>query len=86
MGVAPASTVVPGVLAGLALAGVLWYAQRKNVFYTHKVPHTMTKEWQLQTEARNASKEREADDEPIALNPFRHNYPASFKNSKQLEK
>lgn len=84
MNKAPAHIVVPAVLGGMALAGVLWYAQRQNILMGHKVPHTMTPEWQLQTEAMNACKEREGSEVPVALNPFYHNYPASFKNSKGL--
>jgi len=84
MSVVPASKVIPGVLAGAALAGVLWYAQQKNWIFGHKVPHTITEEWALQTEAMNACKERESSDVPVALNPFLHDYPASFKNSKNM--
>ena len=82
---APAHIVVPSVVAGLALAGVFWYAQKKNILFGHNVPHTMSEEWKRDTEAMNACKERESSDVPVALNPFYHNYPASFKNSKNLK-
>ena len=81
---APAHIVFPPVVAGMALAGAFWYAQQNNIIMPHKVPHTITKEWELQTEAMNACKERESSEVPVALNPFYHNYPASFKNSKSL--
>ena len=84
MSAAPAHIVVPSVLGGLVLAGVAWYAQRQGMFFGHKLPHTLSEEWQLQTDAMNACKERESSDVPVALNPFYHNYPASFKNSKNL--
>jgi len=84
MSKAPAHIVFPAVVAGMALAGALWYAQQRNILLGHKVPHTMTEEWELQTEAMNACKERESSDVPVALNPFYHDYPASFKNSKSL--
>lgn len=81
---APSHIVVPAVLGGLALAGALWYAQRKNIMLGHKIPATLGEEWRLQTEVMNACKERESSDVPVALNPFYHNYPASFKNSKHV--
>lgn len=83
---APASQVLPPIIGAMALAGCAWQAQRMGWWAAIKTPSTFTDEWERATVARNAQKERESmPDEPIALNPFRHNYPASFKSAKDLE-
>lgn len=83
---APAGQVIPPLLGAMLLAGGVWKAQRMGYWAAIKTPSTCTQEWQNATVARNAQKERESmPDEPIALNPFRHNYPASFKSSRDLE-
>ncbi|GMH32565.1 hypothetical protein BSKO_00399 [Bryopsis sp. KO-2023] len=83
---APASQILPPIIGGMLLAGCAWQSQRMGFWAAINNPSTFTKEWELATAARNAQKERESmPDEPIALNPFKNNYPASFKSSKDLE-
>eukprot|EP00803_Ostreobium_quekettii_P007504 evm.model.scf_2709.1 EVM.evm.TU.scf_2709.1 scf_2709:1611-2638(+) len=84
MGMASFGQVGPGIIAGLAMSGALTWATMNGYLGGRRLPSTFTKQWEMETAARNARKERESTDVPVALNPFRNHYPASFKNSEGL--
>ena len=85
----PFTTVAPTIAGMAATAYVLFYTQNNYKIFGGTVASTSIASWK--PEHREASRrrmlnmEREAaPDEPVLLNPFRHNIPATVRNVADL--
>ncbi|BDA46804.1 hypothetical protein COCOBI_09-2570 [Coccomyxa sp. Obi] len=89
MTLAPVSKVVPPTIAAFAIAGVLdWLIVHQRVLGgrdRHDLP-TLDGKWKEAEKERFLNMNREgAPDEPILLNPLRHDIPAHIRNAEDLK-
>ncbi|EIE18735.1 hypothetical protein COCSUDRAFT_60042 [Coccomyxa subellipsoidea C-169] len=71
--------IVPSAIAASALAGAIYLWGEKT--YGKYKPHTLSPCWKLATFRKWWEWPREAaPDDPVVLNPMRHNIPAYIKN------
>ncbi|KAK9905001.1 hypothetical protein WJX75_007461 [Coccomyxa subellipsoidea] len=76
--------IVPSVIASSAAAGAICYWEEKK--YGKYKPHTMSPCWKLATFRKWWEWPREAaSDDPVILNPMRHNIPGYIKNLHVVE-
>ncbi len=85
----PFTSVAP-IVAGMAAAAyALFYTQNNYKFFGGTVASTNIASWKPEhieaTRRRMLNMEREAaPDDPVIVNPFRHNIPATVKNAANL--
>ncbi|DBA89614.1 hypothetical protein WJX79_000665 [Trebouxia sp. C0005] len=85
----PFTSVAPIVTGMAAAAYALFYTQNNYKIFGGKVASTDIASWRPDhveaTRRRMFNMEREAaPDDPVIMNPFRHNIPATVKNSASL--
>ncbi|KAK9828440.1 hypothetical protein WJX81_008685 [Elliptochloris bilobata] len=90
MGLAPASKVVPAVLAFLPLGYAVdefihWASATYSGGKMKADMPTLDGKWKEMEKIRLLNMEREgAPDEPVLMNPFRRGLPATVRNAEQL--
>ncbi len=85
----PFTSVAPIVTGMAAAAYALFYTQNNYKIFGGTVASTDIASWKPEhkeaTRRRMFNMEREAaPDDPVILNPFRHNIPATVKNAANL--
>ncbi|KAK9846094.1 hypothetical protein WJX84_005781 [Apatococcus fuscideae] len=85
---APLMSVIPGTIGGMGVAWVVYHAITEWKLFGGSHPADQLS-WQpkhkIEEMKRFMSMEREADpDNPVFMNPFRHNIPATIRNASEL--